>query len=387
MRTGNDLSYNKALYVKKYLQKQYPNYQVKIIDIKGQHIKINNELFHYQYYYILDEINVKLTKVNLKSNRGTLKAKNPKKILFTLAAAGMVSLFTPNVNINEAPFQKKEIQIEQVEPKVLDISEDLNNEKVEKEPEKEIFSSVDVINFDNLEFKNEYNMQKKDETKKVLGDVISYYANRNGLDSNLLIALFTQERSNDLSDSNIGQLTQAICGEKIIAPVFQDGKVVGEDKIFVLPPCYDDYPIEDLETMGNYPKFSEEEKEKIQTAIILQKNGYEIYRFKDTKTNQNLNLKVAIAYLTYLINMQNDLVKGIASYNMGYNRINNDVTPKMILNGEIKDANDPNYLTNIFEYLSEEERINGFTIYYENGQVIHYEIKVQVNEKKVGRSL
>ena len=139
--------------------------------------------------------------------------------------------------------------------------------------------------------------------------------------------------------------------------------------------------------MGNYPKFSEEEKEKIQTAIILQKNGYEIYRFKDTKTNQNLNLKVAIAYLTYLINMQNDLVKGIASYNMGYNRINNDVTPKMILNGEIKDANDPNYLTNIFEYLSEEERNIGFTIYYENGQVIHYEIKVQVNEKKAGRSL
>lgn len=387
-KLGN-LNYSKAMYVKRYLQKEYPQAKVSIVNIEKQLVKVNKQLFHYQINYILDEIHVTLKKINLQSKKGKLRALNAKKILIALALATGVNVVNPNVKVSEEPILK-EAHLEINQPKI-DMSRSIsidNNEKTNLAEEKNNFYlNNEIIDVSNIGFKNELGMQKKELTKEYFGDLITTYANRYGIDSNLLMALFTQERSNDINDNNVGQLTRAICGEKIIAPVFQDGKKVSEDKIFVLPACYDNYPLDDLETMGNFPSFSEKDQQTIQSAIILAKNGYSIYRLKDVKSNKELNIKTAVAYLSYLINMKNNLIKGVASYNMGYTRIDKSVSQEMIMNGEVKEADDPNYLINIFEYLSEEERNNGITIFYKNGQIIHYNLEGMIYEEKAGYSL
>ena len=159
------------------------------------------------------------------------------------------------------------------------------------------------------------------------------------------------------------------------------------DKIYVLPKCYDTYPLEDLETMGNFSKFSNLEQEKIKEAIHLKKEGYEIYRLTDVKNTVSLNIKVSCAYLSYLINKQQNLIKGLASYNMGCSRINETVSEEQILRGQVIEGNDPNYLNNIFRYLTKEDLEKGFTIQYANGEVIHYQIEGMDYEKETEHSI
>ena len=169
------------------------------------------------------------------------------------------------------------------------------------------FQEVISLSLDEMD---EAGFAKKDETIRLFGSAIFSYAERYGIDANLMVALFTQERSNDPNDigyANVGQLTNALCGEKIVVPVYQNGEVVKQDAFFLLPPCYDDYPLEDLETMGTFPKFSAAERQVITEAISLKKEGFTILKIGDVKKNSELNIQISCAYFGYLKEKKQDL--------------------------------------------------------------------------------
>ncbi len=395
MNSVDKLNYTKAIYAKRVALQMDPNAKVRIVDPKARILLIDKKLYRYQIRNILDTYQVDFTPVKVKSRKGILKSTRARSILLGAAALAIMSSTTMKENVNNQAehnvyAQEMEVLSDLVAPTenfedIVVINEAPPTEEVlVSEPEKEPFVSQqkntlveeDVISLVKpISDMDELGFEKKDATILEFGNSISYYGNRYGIDSSLLVALFTQERSNDRSSSgynNVGQLTESICGEKIEAPVFESGNLIGVDKLYVLPSCYDSYPLEDLSSMQTFPSFTANEQEKIQQAVKLQQEGYMIYRLKDVKENSELNIRVSVAYLAYLINMKHDVIKGVASYNMGYPSINSSVSREDILSGELSLAGDPNYLNHIFRYLSDEELANGFTIYYEDGSCVHY---------------
>ena len=261
-----------------------------------------------------------------------------------------------------------------------------NLETIEETQAEKIVPSIEIVE-QNLNLSvdarstDPKGMDKREETIVFFGDDIKLASERYGIDYKLLVGLFTQERPNipdhlkkDLTEKkyssfgseqkkilNIGQLTQSMCGEEIIAPVIDplSGKTIAMDKYFILPACYDGYPLEDLSTMGNFSKFSEMDQKKIQKAIKFQnEGGWNIVKRGDIFYNPSKNIRVASAYLAYLIDKKEDLFKGVLAHHTGYSALSSSLTYDNMFRGEHFEAYDPQYLVHILKYLHPEERLD-----------------------------
>ncbi len=321
---------------------------------------------------------------HVKTNHGRIK-KTPVVQLGIMAAAFFLVSSSLNREVIELPHYSEttiesttEVDEEEVldndealqtENKTVSVSSSLEELSMEETPD---ISSVTTIISAEPVITNTNREAKRAETDELYGDYILEYSTRYGQPYALVASLLTQERSDNPNDDlrvrqNIGQLTTtAICGEKIVAPVFSNGELQGYDKIYVLPSCYDDYPIEDLDTMGHFPGFSEEEQQKIQEAIRLKEEGYQIYRRCDAFYNTENNIHISVAYLAYVGNMKQDLVKEIMSYHAGYVKVANNLSNDVILNGQL-DAEDPNYVGHVLQYLTLEELKQPLEIYLTDG--------------------
>ncbi len=234
-----------------------------------------------------------------------------------------------------------------------------------------------------------YKYEKRMETHQVFGQSIQYYASRYGLDASFLEALISQERNDDIFKANPGQLTDSICGGSgFTAPIFQDGNLVGQDKIFVLNSYYKDYPLKDLETLGNFSKFTEEEQDEVKKAIQLKKEGYEILKITDLKYQKdeeslNKNIQVSALYLSYLVNQKKDLFQGAVSYNAGPNKIDSDIDYDDLIAGAFDTNGDPFYITHVASYFTTDDYINGFTVLFKDGTSRHYNLEKEKKEEDI----
>lgn len=378
--------------IKQLLLAEYPTSRIKV-NAQNKLIMIDGQMYRFSITTNLDYRKINLKKIQMKSKKGKLRSKNSKRILTKIAMMATVAGIGAAVHLTSSSNER--VTVSQVtteytsavpEKQTIPYTIVIEQEK----PKENNLEENTITLFKKIAFTDTLGYEKKQETIQEFGDFIEEYSKRYGLDFNLTVALLTQERATDINDpsyNNIGQITKAICGEKISAPVFEKNTLISYDKIYVLPGCYDNYPLKDLETMGNFPAFTKEEQQKIQQAIKLKKEGYEIYRLTDVKNEVSLNIKISCAYLSYLINKQQNLVKGLASYNMGYTRINEKVSEEEILRGQVTEADDPNYLNNIFRYLTKEELEKGFTIQYASGEVVHYQIEGMDYEKETEHSI
>lgn len=224
----------------------------------------------------------------------------------------------------------------------------------------------------------DYRLEKREETHEELGGYIDYYATRYGIDPSFMEALITQER-HDTKKANPGQLTNSICdGNGFKAPVIQDNEVVGEDKVYIVGSFYNNYPVKDIDTMGHFPNFSESEQESVRQAIRLQKEGYEIIKIGDLKNGTSdeqikNNIRISALYLSYLVNLKEDLFLGAASYNAGPYRISSDLSYEDLFKG-IPNDGDEFYLNHIATYFTDDDLANGFNVILKDGKTIHYDM-------------
>lgn len=232
----------------------------------------------------------------------------------------------------------------------------------------------------------DYRLEKREETHEELGSYIDYYATRYGIDSSFMEALITQER-HDTKKANPGQLTNSICdGNGFKAPIIQDNEVVGEDKVYIVGSFYNNYPVKDIGTMGHFPNFSESEQESVRQAIRLQKEGYEIIKIGDLKNGTSdeqikNNIRISALYLSYLVNLKEDLFLGAASYNAGPYRISSDLSYEDLFKG-IPNDGDEFYLNHIATYFTDDDLVNGFNIILKDGKTIHYDVANTLKEGK-----
>ncbi len=223
-----------------------------------------------------------------------------------------------------------------------------------------------------------YRIEKRQETNEELGSYIDFYATRYGMDASFMKALITQER-HDEEKANPGQLTNSICGGNgFKVPVIKDGEVVGEDKVYIIGSFYNDYPVSDINTMGHFSEFSESEQEEVRQAIRLQKEGYEIIKIGDLKNGTSEekiknNIRISALYLSYLVNLKEDLFLGAASYNAGPYKISSNLSYDELFNG-IPTEGDEFYLRHIAAYFTDDDLENGFNITLKDGKTIHYDI-------------
>lgn len=224
----------------------------------------------------------------------------------------------------------------------------------------------------------DYRVEKRQETNEKLGSYIDFYATRYGMDASFMKALISQER-HDEEKANPGQLTNSICGGNgFKAPVIKDNEVVGEDKVYIIGSFYNNYPVSDLNTMGHFSKFSESEQEEVRQAIRLQKEGYEIIKINDLKNGTSeekikTNIRISALYLSYLVNLKEDLFLGAVSYNAGPYKISSDLSYDELFNG-IANEGDEFYLRHIAAYFTDDDFENGFSITLKDGKTIHYDI-------------
>lgn len=353
--------------------------------------KNNKEVFT----VITPELKKKNSK-SIKTKKG--KIKQGKKVLFMLGSALILTIITgmKNQDILNSKKENEEILMLETsnENELVQNIVVAEEEKIDTQKEyKTIKIDIEVDKTDHL------GLEKRYMTEEKYGDLIAFYANRRGLDKEFLINLFTRERYGELNKvpesvlndigyqifdknevdveekikSNIGQLTRAICGEEIISPVFENQKLVGYDKIYVLPPSYDNYEIEDLKTMKDSSTWSEEDKKKIEKAYELQQEGtWEIYKRKEAFYDVDKNINVSTAYLAYLINKKKDFIKGVMSYNAGPSAVKDSMSYESILSGEVE-AYDPYYIPKILQYAEfENEKLECF-IEFQNEEIIVYQ--------------
>jgi len=363
------------------------------------HITKNNEVVfterkkrNGEIYDVLLTGNTLDKEKKIKSKKG--KMLTGKKILFVCAGILLLSVYQNSKANEKETFQVEETLEDKQNVNVETKKEEIIIENNIELPKQNIVSvEIEVTPTDYLGFK------KRQRTEEKYGSITKYYANRRGLDEKLVLNLFTRERYNDydkvkeqtLEDigyqifdkntvnveekmkENIGQLTRAICGEEIIAPVFLNGKVVGQDKLFVLPPCYDSYEINDLEVMCEKEEFTEQERNILKRAVELKKKGdWHILKRKDAFYNTEENINVATAYLSYIINKKQDLIRGVMSYNAGYGSVPNDLDYESIFNGSVE-AFDPYYIPKILQYATFKDGIYECTMQFQNGETITYQ--------------
>jgi len=357
---------------------------------------------------------------SIKTKKG--KMKNGKKFLFVCAGVLLIAMYQ-----NNKTEKKEEVVIEETMEKEdivipasnLDTVVQELNYPVETKETRGIQNNNAVISVNIEVTPTDYlGYEKRLATEEKYGELTEYYAKRRGLDKELVISLFTRERygekdkvrQRDLEEigykifdrntvnveekmkENVGQLTRAICGELIISPVFQDGVLVGEDKIYVLPPCFDNYKIEDLNTLCTDERFTETERNILKKGAELQASGNcQILKRKDAFYNVENNINVATAYLSYLINKKQDLIRGVMSYNAGYGSVPNDLDYESIFNGSVE-AYDPYYIPKILQYASFKNGSYSCTIQFKTGEVKTYEfhntrVLEEEYEKENGYSL
>ncbi len=384
-------------------------------------IKVRND----ELYTLLLTPKLKKTKkLKLQSQSGVInsgKVQSGVKIMLSFAAAALIigvgAHYLPKKEkITETNEFSNTYQVTEAfesfeEPKII-IEESQNVEPDVEQLENNVISiPVYVVPTDYL------GMQKCIRTKEIYGEYISFYAKRYGLDENILISLFTRERfsENDIVSptlledigyhifdqnevdvagkmkENIGQLTRAICGEEIVAPIFLEDKVIGYDKIFVLPPAFDSYEISNLKELSESDLFNEEDSQKLKRAYeLLQTGEWQIIKRINAFYNVAENINVSTAYLSYLINKKHDLVRGVMSYHAGYGSVPNTVSYEEIFNGAIE-AFDPFYVANVLQYANFDNDIFSCTIHYETGEIVTYEFQntkeLGVNYEKNGLSL
>ena len=390
-----------------------------LVDFKEKYVKVRSQLYYYHILHEGSQAHIWVTmkrgnfdvafsevpkdrkKATLKSHKGRVRATKATFLLLSAVSISLVAVSLKSSYVVETPLimesslgpeddvdnvieatSKVDVGTDetlQTENEAVSVASSLEDVSMEVTPN--ISSTTTIISAEPV-ITNTNREAKRAETDELYGDYILEYSTRYGQPYALVAALLTQERSDNPNDElrvrqNIGQLTTtAICGEKIVAPVFSNGELQGYDKIYVLPPCYDDYPLEDLDTMGHFPGFSEEEQQKIQEAIRLKEEGYQIYRRCDAFYNTENNIHISVAYLAYVGNMKQDLVKEVMSYHAGYVKVANDLSNDDILNGNV-DAEDPNYVGHVFQYLRLDE-LKSLTLYLtdgENTRVVSYEIQ------------
>ncbi len=371
------------------------------VDFKEKYVKVRHQLYYYHILHEGSQAHIWVTmkrgnfdvafsevpenrkKAILKSRKGKVRATKATFLLLSAVSISLVATSLKSTYTVEAPVvveTNSELE-EDVDNVILpSYEEDVMVTVSTPEEFSESFDSTIILAEQVIS--NENRVAKRSQTDELYGDIILKYSERYGQPYALVASLLTQERSDNPNDSlevqkNIGQLTTtSICGEKIIAPVFSHGELQGYDKIYVLPPCYDDYPIDDLDTMGHFPKFSEEEQQMIQAAIQLKSEGYQIYRRCDAFYTTENNIKISVAYLSYIVNMKHDLVRGYMSYNGGYAKISDSLSLEVLLSGNVE-MDDPYYFGHILQYVTDEELHEVMPIYYADGSVVNYEIELQ----------
>lgn len=436
-------SVNSQISKKEVLEKLYPllpknlqNETCTFLENKNA-IKIGNKLFiyhitkndkivfverkrrHGETYDVLLTGN-KIGNKTIKTKKGIVK--NGKKVLLVCAGMLLIAMYQNNKAQEKDPLTistVKENSFEIEIPRNLDhvvneLSYETEIEPIEEEKivEETIPVNIEVVPTDYLGF------EKRRLTEEKYGEATRYYAERRGLDAELVLNLFTRERygerdkvrQTDLEEigykifdknkenveekmkQNIGQLTRAVCGEVITAPVFENGILVGQDKIYILPPCYDPYNIEDLKTLCVDERFSKKEQEMLLKAVELQTRGNcQIFKRKDAFYNVENNINVSTAYLSYVINKKHDLIRGVMSYNAGYGSVPDDMDYESILNGSIE-AFDPYYIPKILQYASFKDGVYECTIRFKTGECVTYKFYNTRNleedyEKETGLSL
>lgn len=378
-----------------YLMAKYPNKPVSVKFLNGEdgtYKKMFLDRTHHKYYrYNIIGNELYLAKVvvmelrankvlvigpgphkkvdinKLKSNHG--KINKSARTIGTLTVVALLAVGAAR-------------EIDKIETKNLDIpfatvieSEEREYENTAKE---DTLKEESVTNEGEVHIHVEYqggeyqNRERRLATDEIYGDIISYYTNRYGLPYSLTAALFSQERyyldSSSLSTKrNVGSLTSINC-EKIVVPVMENGEVVDYDKIYVLPKSYDQFKLEDLSTMIYDKKDLGDDLVKIREANKLQQEGYQIYCNRDMYEVKN-NIKIACAYLRYLVDKKHDIIKGYMSYNIGQNRITDATTYEEILTGKIESNNlgDVFYLNHIAQYILSEEEGEDLTVNFTDG--------------------
>ena len=333
-----------------------------------------NGLFQVEFYQrtrksciYLNETLIKIKKKKLKSNHGKVSSMG-KTVLFILGMSTYLAACQSNhTSIKEATA----IEVDMLDDEeVFNYSSSnvvLETMEAREYPVEIIEPEIVADDFREITMavcqKNENGMEKRIQTNEMAGVWIDDCCRRNGVPSSLIKGLFTQERPKydefDKKTNNWGQLTSSICGEKIIAPVISGKEVVGLDKIYILSSNYDNYSREDLEDL---PIVQE-----------LIKDNWEVYQRKEAFYNLENNIRVSVAYFSYLVNKKEDLFLGAMSYHAGYPSVRSSYTYNDLLNGKVNGP-DPKYLYHITSYLTDEELEEPLRVYYQNGKIIDYKI-------------
>lgn len=319
---------------------------------------------------------------HLKSNHGKVHTNRKILVVGGLALILGVSAFKNHSATLETPIEL-ETEAPEIESQPIETQPILKN----KPPEIIIETSTSSVENEQIItvaipeiISKDYQRKKRAETDNLFGTRISKYATKYGLDASFLSALISQERADDYEeDKNLGQITDLACGRSYTCPIYQNGQLEGEEKVFLLPSFYDDYPLEDLETMGTFPNFTSEEQAVVQNAITHQRQGYTIYRKKDLVNNYELNIQITAIILADLIDEKQDLWRGAATYHAGSSRVAKDATYAALFDG-IDNAQDPEYLLNIMRYFTEEDYQKGFTIILNGKQKVHYTLERTLKE-------
>ena len=110
----------------------------------------------------------------------------------------------------------------------------------------------------------------------------------------------------------------------------------------------------------------------------MQKEGYEIIKIGDLKNGTSEekiknNIRISALYLSYLVNLKEDLFLGAASYNAGPYKISSNLSYADLFKGIPSDG-DEFYLNHIATYFTDDDIANGFNVILKDGKTIHYDM-------------
>lgn len=320
------------------------------------------------------EIEIQKKKINLSHKLKTKKGKTNislRKLFYLLGISATVVVSVKGIeqlNKSQEPIVIESLyssEVDDLKPIIISVEE--TQVKEEQQPIEEAVKTINLVA--DFEMTDNQGFEKRAETEVLFGDDILKYTNRYGLDPTLAYCHFSFERSNNPNHSlevrkNIGQLTPAICGEKIVAPVYENGEIVDYDKFFLLPPT----------TYESYQKTKN-------TGLDLQEKDPSLKVLEwNVVYDKTTNINISLAYLSYIINSKKeDLVRGVMAYNAGYGSVLDSYSYDDILNGIVK-VDDPFYWKHILQYLYPDEYSKGFTVYI-NGEKYNY--KIIQKEKKI----
>lgn len=371
-------------FIMRYIKNHVKNNQDVFIDFMNHIIETDHHAYHYQIKKTHNQYSLMIfrnDKMNFHSQY-KVKTNHGRVIGLGLGLLGIISATTILSNKKNLIPTKEPVAIESSlamnEETTMNILPKVSLTVPENESKINPIDSVPttMLNTD-IKPVDAYGIQKRAETEELYGNDILNYTNRYGMDYTCMVCLLTQERSDNPKDSlksrkNIGQLTESIIGEKIVAPVFINDKLVGKDSFYILPSCYDDYDLTELKDMGHFSKFSSQDQEIIQTAITLQKEGYNILKKKDAFYHTNTNIQIATALLSCLVNQKKNLISGVMAYHAGLSSVYHKSNQE-IIDGNVR-ASDTKYWAHILQYVYPKEYQKGFTVEYLDETKMNYQL-------------